>query len=145
MRAALYARVSTDRQAGDDRNSLPVQRSRFADWCVQHDAEPVAEYTDAETGRVSTRPGYQQMLTDARAGKFDAIVVRHLDRFGRDQWEIMGRIGELRALGVEVDATDEALHDFIYVALSAWKADAESKRLGERVRAALIRQASKGR
>ena len=145
LRAALYARVSTDRQATDDKNSLPVQRARFAAWCQEHDADPAGEFVDTDTGQRSSRTEYQRMLTAARRGAFDAVVVRHLDRFGRDQWEIMSRLAELRALTVQVAATDESLDHFMVIAAKAFAADHEAKRLGERVRSARVRQAGLGR
>lgn len=134
MRAVLYARVSTDAQAEADRNSLPVQRAEFARFCADHGYIPAAEYTDVESGRRVARPEYQRMLGNVRDGGIDVIVVTFLDRFGRDQWEVMARMGELRSLGVEVQAIQEDAREFIAVALSAWKADQESKRIGERVK-----------
>lgn len=126
--------MSTEAQAEADRNSLPVQRAEFARFCADRAYIPVAEYTDVESGRNATRREYQRMLTDVRAGSIDVIVVTFLDRFGRDQWEVMARMGELRSLGVEVQAIQEDAREFIAVALSAWKADQESKRIGERVK-----------
>jgi site-specific DNA recombinase len=148
-RAALYARVSTLEQAKDDRNSLQTQQAAFTKFCAERGYTPVAIYTDTESGRKATRPEYQKMLTAARKGEFDAIVVTFLDRFGREQWEIMGRLGELRSLGVSVEAVFEDTREFIMVALSAWKADQESKRIGERVKlnqaAAVVRGSHPGR
>ena len=122
MRAALYARVSTAGQAAEDRNSLAAQQAAYASLCAAEGHDPVVTYTDVESGRRSSRSEYQRMLGDARAGAFDLLVVTFLDRFGRDQWEVMARLGELRTLGVEVVATEEPVQEFIFAALAAYKA-----------------------
>jgi DNA invertase Pin-like site-specific DNA recombinase len=43
----------------------------------------VAEYQDTMGGAKDSRPALQRLLADARAQKFDAIVVWKIDRFGR--------------------------------------------------------------
>ena len=116
-RAALYARVSTDRQADADRNSLPAQREAFNAHCARQGYAPAGEYQDVQRGSVVSRREYQRLLAAVRAGQVDVIVVTFLDRFGRDEWEIMGRIGELRGLGVDVEATEESLSSFLEVSI----------------------------
>ncbi len=144
MRAALYARVSTAGQAAEDRNSLDVQQAAYASLCAAQGHDPVATYTDVESGRRSSRTEYQRMLRDARSGAFDLLIVTFLDRFGRDQWEVMARLGELRTLGIEVVATEEQVQEFIFAALAAYKADEESKRLSQRITLAMNNAASRG-
>lgn len=144
-RAAAYYRVSTDRQAEADRHSLEAQRAAFTRHCADRGHEAVAEYQDVESGRKVAREAYQQMLTDARAGRFDVIIVSFLDRFGRNQWETMARLAELHTLGVEVEAVYEDTREFVMVALSAWKAQQESERIGARVKMTSQRAVQSGR
>jgi site-specific DNA recombinase len=127
-------RVSTEAQAEADRNSLPVQRAEFSRYCTERGYEPVAEYSDTESGRTVGRASYQQMIRDARTAAFDVIVVRFIDRFGRDEREILRRILELEELGVAVESIEEDVREFIFLALTAWKAGQESKRIAERVK-----------
>ena len=135
-RAVLYARVSTAAQATEDRNSLAAQRSAYLRRCAELDYTPTAEYQDVESGRNTRRPAYQQMLTAARRGDFDVIVVTFLDRFGRDEREILRRVLELEGLTVEVDAVNDDTSEFIMLALTAWKAGEESRRIGLRTKLA---------
>ena len=72
------------------------------------------------------------------------IVVKYLDRFGRNPKEIMRRYRELQDLGVEVVATDEDIREELILLLKAGMAGAESKRNSERVRANMSAAISKG-
>ena len=46
-------------------------------------------YTDhGISGASLLRPGYQQLLTDARSGMFDVVVAESIDRLSRDQEHI---------------------------------------------------------
>ncbi len=86
MQVALYARVSTTRQAENDL-SIPDQLRQLRDWCkanghiVIHEfVEPGASATDDK------RPVFQQMIAEAlrKPAQFDAIIIHSLSRFFRD-------------------------------------------------------------
>src|SRR5262245_47573573 len=77
LRAALYMRVSTGRQAEHDL-SIPDQRSQLTSWCRTHGHEVIAEFV--ENGASATddrRPVFQQMIERACDGEhaFNLIVV----------------------------------------------------------------------
>jgi DNA invertase Pin-like site-specific DNA recombinase len=102
MRAALYARFSTDKQSSiDDR--LRVCR-RIAE---QHGLEVVATFEDAAiSGGTSQRPGYQAMLSAARRKDIDVIVAEDASRIWRNMAEQAPRLAELRALRIHVVTHD---------------------------------------
>lgn len=86
MHVAIYARVSTSRQA-DNELSIPDQLRQMRDWAkangdlvVQEYVEPGASATDDK------RPVFQQMIADAmmKPPAFDAIIIHSLSRFFRD-------------------------------------------------------------
>ena len=86
MHVALYARVSTTRQAENDL-SIPDQLRQLHDWAkanghlvVQEYVEPGASATDDK------RPVFQQMIADAmmKPPAFEAIIIHSLSRFFRD-------------------------------------------------------------
>ena len=72
MRVAIYARYSSDRQSDasiDDQIRLCHRRIEREGWV------PGEIYTDhALSGATALRPGYQRMLEDARAGRFDVLL-----------------------------------------------------------------------
>lgn len=87
IRAALYIRVSTDRQA-EEGDSLDAQRATLTAWANANGYIPTVEYVDAgESATVSDRPEFQRMVADAaRANRpFDAILVWKWARFARNQ------------------------------------------------------------
>ncbi|MBM3557610.1 MAG: recombinase family protein, partial [Alphaproteobacteria bacterium] len=83
MRAAIYARYSTDMQsAASIEDQARVCRERI----VKEGWTPASVYADrAISGSSHLRPGYQKLLDDARRGDFDMVVAEALDRISRDQ------------------------------------------------------------
>src|ERR1700730_1623394 len=89
LRAALYMRVSTGRQAEHDL-SIPDQRSQLKSWCCANAHTVVAEYVEAGASAVDDRrPAFQQMIERACDGEhaFDLIVVHSYSRFFREAFE----------------------------------------------------------
>jgi DNA invertase Pin-like site-specific DNA recombinase len=65
LRAALYMRVSTGRQA-EHELSIPDQRSQLKAWCRTNGQEVVAEYVEAgASASDDRRPAFQQMIERA--------------------------------------------------------------------------------
>ena len=73
MRAAIYIRVSTQRQVEDDKISLSEQELREREYCDPRKYDIFDLYSDIASGSTKKRPGFQRMLTDARQGKFDVV------------------------------------------------------------------------
>lgn len=97
MRAALYARVSTEEQA-DEGHSLDAQLRVMRDYCARREWKVVAEYVDpGQSGRSMHRPAVERLLSDASQspGPFDVVVVHKLDRWSRS---IIDTIASLRDL-----------------------------------------------
>src|SRR5579872_4515483 len=89
LRAALYMRVSTGRQAEHDL-SIPDQRQQLRSWCRQNGYEIVGEFVEAGVSASDDRrPAFQQMIERACDGEraFDLIVVHSYSRFFREAFE----------------------------------------------------------
>ena len=89
MIVALYARVSTTRQAEKDL-SIPDQLKQMRKWCDSKGFKIAIEYV--EPGASATddrRPVFQQMISEACMSPppFGAIIVHSLSRFFRDSVE----------------------------------------------------------
>lgn len=83
MRAALYVRISLDRD--EDAESPERQLSACEALCRSRGFEVVGTFSDRDRSafhRVS-RPGFEAALEAARAGEFEALVVWKLDRMLR--------------------------------------------------------------
>src|SRR5208282_1840363 len=86
MRVALYARVSTTRQA-DTELSIPDQLRQMREHCQRQGHSIIREYE--EPGASATddkRPVFQTMLADAKRdpSPYEAIIVYNFSRFYRD-------------------------------------------------------------
>jgi DNA invertase Pin-like site-specific DNA recombinase len=85
IRAALYARVSSDAQA-KKQTSIPVQLRECREWAKSLGWAIVAEYKDEGfSGTTIARPQFQQLVADAEKGRFDRILIHAVDRFGRSK------------------------------------------------------------
>ena len=98
-RAAIYVRVSTDKQTVENQVRELKQIAGRRGWQV------VEEYHDAgisgAKGR-DGRPGLDQMLKDASRRKFDVIMAWAIDRLGRSLIDLLGTIQTLEACGVDL-------------------------------------------
>ena len=108
-RVALYIRVSTDRQVEEGRSPVS-QLDDMKAYCRRRGWEVVATYRDEGlSGRLSNRPGLQQMLTDARAGKFDIVMVYYISRLYRKLESLLSTMRLLRDCGVGFVSINEDL------------------------------------
>ena len=94
-RAALYLRVSTLDQHPE------TQLHDLRGLAAQRGMEIVAEYTDRMSGTKAKRPGLDQMMADARSGKFDVVLVWAFDRVARSVRHFLETLDELSHLSIE--------------------------------------------
>src|SRR6516162_3099078 len=98
-RAAIYVRVSTDKQTVENQVAALRQIAERRGW------EVVEQYSDAgisgAKGR-DGRPGLDQMLKDAQRRKFDVIMAWAIDRLGRSLIDLPGTIQEPDACGINL-------------------------------------------
>lgn len=143
VHAALYARVSTDRQ--DASVQIPdlerLARARGWTWDLHQEIESGAK----------RRPVLDAICADARRGRYQAIAVWALDRLGRSMHETVVRVLELDRAGVQVVSVREPWMDSgspardLLLAIMAWVAEQERRRLIERTRAGIAAARRRGR
>ncbi|MEQ1697697.1 MAG: recombinase family protein [Hyphomicrobiaceae bacterium] len=113
LRAALYLRVSTGRQAEHDL-SIPDQRGQTVAWVAARGwtleaqfVEPGASATDDK------RPEFQRMIERACNGDhpFDVIVVHSYSRFFRDAFGLEFYVRKLAKHGVKLVSMTQELGD----------------------------------
>ncbi len=94
-RAALYLRVSTLDQRPES------QLHDLRQMAAQRGYAIFNEYTDRISGTKARRPGLDAMMSDARRGKFDVVLVWASDRLARSVKHFLACLDELDRLGVE--------------------------------------------
>jgi len=98
MKAALYARFSTDKQRDASIDDQFRECERIA---KSSGLKVVARFEDKGiSAGTHQRAGYQALLTAARAHQFDVIVVEDISRLWRNRAEFGPRSAELEDLGV---------------------------------------------
>ena len=110
--AALYARVSSDRQDVD--LSVAAQLRALRDYASKNGHLVVREYVDeAESGRVADRPQFRKMLDDASkpSAPFQEILVWKFSRFTRKREHAVAFKSMLRRKGIRVVSITEHADD----------------------------------
>ena len=110
--AALYARVSSDRQDVD--LSVAAQLRALRDHARKNDYMVVREYVDeAESGRIADRPQFRKMIDEATKSEapFREILVWKFSRFTRKREHAVAFKSMLRRKGVRVVSITEHADD----------------------------------
>jgi DNA invertase Pin-like site-specific DNA recombinase len=113
VRAALYLRVSTGRQADNDL-SIPDQRRQAKSYCTSRGWEIVADYVEPGVSATDDRRLEFQRMIHAATTKppaFEAIVVHSFSRFFRDQFQLEFYVRRLAKNGVRLVSITQELGD----------------------------------
>ena len=113
MNVALYARVSSDKQAEKDL-SIPAQLKALRHYALDRKWNVVKEFIDeAESARSADRPAFQEMIAEAKQKNvpFNAILVWKLNRFARNREDSIIYKSLLRRKGIQVISINEQIDD----------------------------------
>lgn len=145
-RAGIYARVSTSEQTIE--NQVP-ELTRMA----EARGFTATVYSEIESG-AKRRPVLENLIEDARRGRFETVFVWSLDRFGRGgALEALQTISAFEKVGVAVVSARESWLDTTVdnpfrdalISFTATVARMERTRLIERTRAGLERARAQGK
>jgi DNA invertase Pin-like site-specific DNA recombinase len=143
---ALYARVST-KQGQDPETQLQQLR----EYAANRGLTVVAEYVDkGVSGAKDSRPKLDALMKDARAGKFDGVLVWKFDRFARSTRHLVTALEEFQSLGIHFVSLTEAIDTstpmgrMVFTVLGA-VAELERSLIVERVNAGLSRAKRQGK
>lgn len=111
-RAALYARVSSEKQDID--LSISAQLKALREYATKNSYDIVREFVDeAESGKTTARPAFKEMVSIARRTQkpFDLILVWKYSRFARSREDSIVYKTMLRKNGVQVVSITEPFDD----------------------------------
>lgn len=141
IRIAKYARCSSDEQKKNG-YTIGDQLALMDDFCNDYELVSVGEYVDegvSATLEISKRKALAQMIEDAKAGKFDIIIIKCIDRFFRSVEEYYAAQKQLRKAGVtwisieepdlDPENDDAAFKINIYLTMAEYEARKTSKRI----------------
>jgi DNA invertase Pin-like site-specific DNA recombinase len=147
MKAAIYARVSTEEQTVE--NQLPVleQFARTRGWEI---SQVYSENVSAWKAGHQTE--FSRLLHDARNGRFQIVLVWSLDRVTREGIGTLMQIyNRLNQLNVRLVSIQESFTEFpteftpLFLAMIGFFAKWESDRRSERTKAGYARPGAKRR
>src|SRR5215213_2400356 len=105
-RAVLYARVSTDAQATDDKTSLSEQLLALRKYADTHGYKTVEEIPEEISGRKQDTEGLERIRDLADSGKIDAVLVYKWNRLARTVARFESFMLEMKLAGVDVVSLD---------------------------------------
>lgn len=144
MRAALYARYSTDMQRSE---SIADQLAACRSFCEREGLDVVDEFHDAALSGASmaNRPGLSKLLRVARDEAFDVVVTEALDRLSRSQGDIATLFEDLRFLGISIRTISEGEVEELAIGLKGTMNALLLREIGRKTRRGLVGVAKEGR
>ena len=141
IRVVKYCRCSSDEQRKNG-YTIADQLALVDEFADENELVCVGEYVDegiSATLEISKRKALAQLIEDAKAGKFDIVVFKCIDRFFRNVGEYYECQKQLRAAGVtwisieesdlDPDDDDAAFKINIYLTMAEYEAKKTSKRI----------------
>ena len=146
-RAAIYIRVSTDGQTVDNQRLELEQAAERAGW------EIVGVYDDNGVSGAKSREhreAFDRLCKDATRRKFEVVMAWSVDRLGRSLHDLVGFLGELHAVGVDLYLHQQGLDTTTPAGKAMFQmmgvfAEFERAMIQERVKAGLRRAKAQGR
>lgn len=105
MIVAIYARVSTSEQELNNQITQLEALAKFRGYRVH------GIYTDKASGKDGNRPGWQQLLKDARGRNFNRVLVVSISRVMRSVIHLNNCLIELQGYHVDIEASDIGVID----------------------------------
>lgn len=145
-RAALYVRVSTDRQTVENQISRLTEVAKARGWQI------VATFNDAgisgAKGR-KDRPGLDDLLKQAQRHTFDVVMAWSIDRVGRSLIDLLGTIQHLEGCHVDLYLDQQQIDTTtptgkLMFQITGAFAEFERSMIRERVHAGLRRAVANG-
>ena len=113
LRAALYLRVSTARQAEHD-VSIPDQKRQGEAYCEARGLQLVETFIEPGASATNDRrPEFQRMIEagTSKPAPFDVVVVHSFSRFFRDHFELEFYVRKLAKNGVKLVSITQEMGD----------------------------------
>jgi DNA invertase Pin-like site-specific DNA recombinase len=146
-RAALYMRISTKGHG----QTTDTQALALREYAERRGFEIIGEYRDEGiSGSKDSRPALDGLMRDARARRFDVVIVARFDRFARSVSHLLRALEEFNHLGVDFVSLSESIDTstpvgkMIFTVLGA-VAELERNLIRERVHMGISRARKQGK
>ena len=143
---ALYMRVSTK---GHGQNT-DTQALALREYAERRGFEIIEYRDEGISGSKDSRPALDRLMKDARARRFDVVIVARFDRFARSVSHLLRALEEFSHLGVDFVSLSESIDTstpmgkMIFTVLGA-VAELERNLIRERVHMGISRARKQGK
>jgi len=143
MKAAIYARVSTEQQTVEQQVNACVKHCQQQGWEFDVFAD------EGVSGSKTSRPDFNLMLDGIRSGSYQAIVFWKLDRLGRSTIHLLQLLEEFRNLNVQIVITTGNIDTSkpegrLFFTIIAGFAELEREYIKQRIQASIDTKREKG-
>ena len=106
----LYSRLSVEDSNDKESNSIITQRTILENYANQHNLHPFIHIVDdGFSGASWQRPGWQEVMSKVDASCVGAVVVKNLDRMGRDHLRVGLFMEMFRERGIRLVAVNDSI------------------------------------
>lgn len=150
LRAYVYCRVSTEEQSREDHYSLHNQEVRARDYAKAKGWVIVKVKKNVGSGKNTSRPGFQDLLTAIKKREIDLVIVYRLDRLSRNVGDIYDTIELMKANDVDFASITEGFDTTTamgraMLGFAAVLAQLTREMIAENVKDGLLRRAESGK
>lgn len=139
LKVAAYARVSSGKDAM--LHSLASQVSYYSNLIQNHKGWVFAGvYSDeAISGTKNCRNDFNQMIEDAKQGKFDMLITKSISRFARNTVTLLETVRELKKYNVDIYFEEQHIHTLssdgeLFITILASYAQEEARSVSENMK-----------
>lgn len=146
-KAVIYARYSSSSQ---NEQSIETQLDACNNYAKENNLSVIKHYIDkGMTGTNANRPGFQEMIRDARKHLFSVVIVYKLDRFARDEYddiyyEKLLNDNNIKRVSATETLPEDVFSNKLIKAITRLNNENYSRVLSERVNAGLNKNVEKG-
>jgi DNA invertase Pin-like site-specific DNA recombinase len=143
---ALYMRVSTKGHG----QTTDTQALALKEYAERRGFAAVEYRDEGVSGAKDRRPALDRLMGDARARKFDVVIVARFDRFARSVSHLLRALEEFKSLNIDFVSLNESIDTstpmgkMIFTVLAA-VAELERSIITERVHAGVTRARKEGK
>lgn len=109
----LYLRLSKDDLQQAESNSITNQRRLLEEYAERNGFTPyISEADDGYSGTNYNRPGWQNLMAKVEAGEVGTIIVKSLDRMGRNYLQTGLYREQFKEAGIRLIAVNDGIDTF---------------------------------
>jgi DNA invertase Pin-like site-specific DNA recombinase len=143
MKAAIYARVSTQEQTVEQQVKACIKYCEQQSWIYDVFAD------EGVSGAKTSRPEFNKMLEGIRSGEYHAIVIWKLDRLGRSTIHLLQLLEEFRNRNIAIAITTGNIdtnrpEGRLFFTIIAGFAELEREYIKQRIQASIDTKKAKG-